>query len=73
MLTSNIEQYLQSDSIDFIRDNVHFRQIALHLSDDELIDFADAFQKLLTPLLNNPPNADRQLRMLTTILLPSQI
>ncbi len=41
MLTSNIEQYLQSNSIDLIRDNVHFRQIALHLSDEELIDFAD--------------------------------
>ncbi|WP_068652909.1 helix-turn-helix domain-containing protein [Paenibacillus antarcticus] len=72
MLLSNIEQYLQSDSIDFIRDNVHFRQVALHLSNDELIDFADAFQKLLIPLLNNPPSADRQLHMLTTILLPSQ-
>ena len=73
MLMSNIEQYLQRDSIDILRDNVTFRQVALHLSDEELHHFATAFQKLLTPLLNNQPGPDRQLRMLTTILLPSGI
>jgi DNA-binding transcriptional ArsR family regulator len=73
MVLSNVEQYLQRDSVDLIRDRVNFRQTALQLSDKELMLLSEEFQKLLIPLLNNQPAPDRQLRMLTTILLPSEI
>lgn len=61
----------QRDTIDLAADGVGYRQVALYLSDEELVRMAAALNAALLPLLTNAPAPGRRRRILTTILMPA--
>lgn len=70
-LLGEFARYLQRDTIDLLADGVGYRQVALNLSDEELVQMAAALNAVLLPLLSNPPAPGRRRRILTTILMPA--
>lgn len=71
-LTRDYEAYLSSPTIDFEKDGVGYRQIALHLSDEEFNNFIQDLQSVVGKYINNPPTADRKKRLFSTVLMPDQ-
>ncbi|SCF11737.1 Helix-turn-helix domain-containing protein [Micromonospora viridifaciens] len=72
-LLSEFSRYLERDHLDFTADGVGYQQLVLHLSDAELARFAQDLSKLLLPLIQHEPAADRVPRLLATVLLPADL
>lgn len=71
-LTKNFEVYLQQDDIDFERDGVGYRQAALHLNDEEFIDFTKDFRKVYEKYAENTSAPNRVKRVISTIIIPEE-
>lgn len=69
-LTKHFEKYLENDDIDFARDGVGYRQVALHLSNDQLQDFIKDLRDLIKKYENLPPSSNQKKRLISTIILP---
>ena len=69
-LLGEFERYLRGGRIDLAADGVSYRQVALHLTDEE---FAVLIQSIRSPLkaaLANQPAPDRRRRLLSIISIP---
>lgn len=69
-LLADIDLYLDRDQVDFHRDGVACRIMAMWLNDQELTELASRFAKLLKPYLEKPPTPDRTRRILRIVSLP---
>lgn len=69
-LLTDFEQYLQRENIDLVRDGVGYRQVALHLSEEELAQLTEALNRTLKPFLQKKPSKRRQRFLLSSILMP---
>lgn len=71
-LTSNFEAYLKNDDIDFLRDGVGYRQIALHLTDIEFQNYLKDLKMVFEKYQKNLPSPERTKRLISTITLPAK-
>lgn len=69
-LLTGFEQYLQRDEIDPVKDGVGYRQVALHLSEEELAQLAQSLNEALKPFLKKKPSKRRKRFLLSSILVP---
>jgi DNA-binding transcriptional ArsR family regulator len=69
-LLTDFEQYLQREEIDLEKDGVGYRQVALHLSQEELDRLTESLRETLKPFLKNKPSKQRQRFLLSSILIP---
>jgi DNA-binding transcriptional ArsR family regulator len=69
-LLADFERYLQRDDIDLVRDGVGYRQVALYLSEAELIQLAQSLNEALQPFLQQKPSKRRKRVLLSSILIP---
>ncbi len=70
-LIDGFSRYLQhSPHVDLAADGVGYQQIALFLSDAELVEFAQTFNQTLLPFIQKQDAPDRKKRLFTTILMP---
>ncbi len=69
-LLTGFEQYLQRDEINLVKDGVGYRQVALHLSEEELAQLAQSLNEALKPFLKKKPSKRRQRFLLSSILMP---
>lgn len=69
-LLTDFEQYLQRDDIDLARDGVGYRQVALHLSEEELSELTQSLNEALKPFLKNKSSKRRKRFLLSSILMP---
>lgn len=70
-LLGDYARYLRRERIDLAADGVGYRQVALHLSDAELAELAQALNTALRPFLEHGPAPGRRRRILSTILMPA--
>ena len=71
-LTKSFQAYLERDQIDFEKDGVGYRQVALNLSDDELIEFTQEMRKVYERFAKNKPAENRRKRNFSTIMIPDE-
>lgn len=70
-LLGDFDRYLdRDDAPDLARDGVGYRQVALHLGDDELRELLADLAAVVAPRLEHGPGAGRTRRLLTTVLMP---
>ena len=69
-LLGDFDRYLDRGDIDLGRDLVAYRQAALHLTDEELVDLIGELGEVVTRRLSLPTEGRRR-RLLTTILVPA--
>lgn len=69
-LIADFDRYLDRDDIDLGRDLVGYRQTALNLSDEEMLDFLRRYGELLGSVIGRPLTADRTRRLFTTVVVP---
>lgn len=70
-LLADYDRYLDRDGFDLERDLVGYRQVALHLSDEELIEMIGELNAVIGPRLGHQPTPERKRRLFTTVLMPS--
>ena len=68
-LLRDFDRYLGGGDVDLGRDLVSYRQAALYLTDQELVELATELGEVLTRRMSLPPEGRRR-RLMTTILLP---
>jgi hypothetical protein len=71
-LLADFDRYLERGDIDLAVDLVGYRQAAMNLSDEELIDLLTDLQNVIAPRLGLPGAPHRTRRVFTTILMPSR-
>lgn len=70
-LLGDFDRYLASGSPDLARDLVGYRQVALHLSDEEMGDLLADLRDVLEAYASLPSAPGRTRRILTTVVMPS--
>ncbi len=71
-VTSDFEAYLDKGDIDFLRDGVGYRQVALHLSDTEFLDYIKDLRRVYEKYMQNTPASNRTKRIISTITIPKK-
>lgn len=71
-LTKDFETYLQNDDVDFQRDGVGYQQVALNLSDEELLQFVKDMRKVYDKYAKNTPSSQRTKRVISNIIIPEK-
>lgn len=71
-LTKHFEMYLNTDDIDFERDGVGYRQVALNLSNEEFHCFVTDLRKVYETYADNLPSPNRTKRIISTITIPEK-
>jgi DNA-binding transcriptional ArsR family regulator len=69
-LLADFDRYLDGESPDLMRDLVGYRQVALHLSDEELMEMIGELNAAIAPRLELGPGPGRRRRIFTTLLMP---
>jgi len=69
-LMAQFGRYLERESIDLETDGVGYRELVLHLTDDEFTEFVTSLSAVLLPLTKNEAGSGRTPRLLATVLLP---
>lgn len=69
-LSKDFEAYLQKNDIDYRRDGVGYRQAALHLSDEEFLEFVKDIGKVYEKYMKNIPSPNRTKRIISNIIIP---
>lgn len=76
MLLADYDRYLERGTaeggVDLGRDLVGYRQLALHLTDEELLALIADLGDVLRPRLAHEPTPERTRRLFSTILMPSR-
>ncbi len=70
-LLADFERYVASGDVDLGRDLVGYSQVALHLSDAELLELLGELSAAVAPRLALQPGPGRTRRVLTSVVLPS--
>jgi len=70
-LLADFDRYLDRADVDLARDLVGYRQYALHLSDEELLELIRDLGEVLLPRLTLPEGDGRTRRLFTTVLMPA--
>lgn len=77
LLIADYDRYLdraeREGEIDLVRDLVAYRQAALYLSDEETAELARDLGDVLAPRIALPPAPGRRRRLLSSILMPSDV
>ena len=71
-LLGDFDRYLARGDVDLLRDNVGYRHLALHLSDEEVAELIADLQRVVRPRLELEATPGRKRRMLSTILMPAE-
>jgi DNA-binding transcriptional ArsR family regulator len=71
-LLDDFARYLQRENIDFAADGAGYRQVALFLTDEELLEFTGQVNKLVEEALEKRPAPGRRRRLLSSILIPQE-
>lgn len=71
VLAAEFNAYLDQEDTDPLTDLAGYRQHALWLTRDELIELISELQRAIVPRLANPPSAARTRYLLSPILFPS--
>ena len=69
-LLADFDRHLDRGDVDLGRDLVGYRQAALHLTDEEMVDLIGELGEVVTRRLSLPTEGRRR-RLLTTILMPA--
>lgn len=69
-LLVDFDRYLAAGDVDLGRDLAGYRQVALHLSDEETMALLADLGRVLQARLDHAPAPGRRRRVLTTVLLP---
>ncbi len=69
-LLADFDRYLDGRTPDLMRDLVGYRQVALHLSDEELVEMIGELNAVVAPRLDLPEAPGRRRRIFTTMLMP---
>ncbi len=69
-LLSDLDRYLGRGDVDLGRDLVGYRQVALHLTEEETQALLAELRAALLARMGNEPGPGRVRRVLTTILMP---
>src|SRR3954469_9541664 len=70
-LLADFNRYLAREDVDLARDLVGYRQHALYLSDEELLELIADLGEVLLPRLTLPEGDGRTRRLFTTVLMPA--
>lgn len=70
-LLATFDRYLSREQIDPVADFVNYNQAALYLTEEEMERVGQQLNELLTPYLQERPDADQRRLMLATILVPA--
>lgn len=71
-LATDFESYLANDDFDFVKDGAGYRQVILHLSDEEFREFIKEMSQVVAKYSNNEPNPKRMKRKVSTIVIPDK-
>lgn len=71
-LTKNFEAYLEKDNIDYEKDGVGYRQVALHLTDEEFLAYVKDMREVLGKYVDLKPTPNRTKRVISTITIPEK-
>jgi DNA-binding HxlR family transcriptional regulator len=69
-LAKDFEEYLQKENWDFEKDGVGYRQIVLHLSDEEFNSFINEMSTIVKKYVKNSPAPNRTKRLFSSIVMP---
>lgn len=69
-LLGNFGRYLERERIDFVRDGVGYREVALYLNDEEFFRVTAAMNQALLPALGNQPAPGRTRRLFSSVVMP---
>ena len=69
-LAKGFEAYLQKSDIDYERDGVGYRQVALNLTDEEFLEFLKDLGKVYEKYLKNSSEHNRTKRIISTVIIP---
>ena len=69
-LLADFDRYLDGPGPDLMRDLVGYRQVALQLSDGELVEMISELNAVIAPRLSLPEGPGRRRRIFTTVLMP---
>lgn len=69
-LINNFGSYIEQEKIDLVKDGVSFRQIDLHLNDEEFGEFAQSLSAVFQKFIKHSPREDRKKRTIGTIIIP---
>ncbi|KZE94835.1 hypothetical protein AVP42_00762 [Agromyces sp. NDB4Y10] len=69
-LLAGFDGYLARGDVDFERDRVGYRQVALWMTDDETDEFIAGLRDLASRYAGNGPGDGRVRRVLSTVLIP---
>ena len=64
------DRYLGREEVDLARDLVGYRQLALHLTDEETVGMLTEMSEVVARYVDRAPGPDRTRRILTTVLMP---
>ncbi|MBN6187337.1 helix-turn-helix domain-containing protein [Aneurinibacillus sp. BA2021] len=70
VLMSEYGRYLDQDSFDLAGDGVMYRQAALHLSDEEFMEFLQELTAVYKKASEKKPGKGRRQRNIATIIIP---
>jgi DNA-binding transcriptional ArsR family regulator len=70
-LLADFDRYLDREDFDLERDLVGYRQVALHLSDEEMLEVLGELNAVIGPRMANEPGPGRVRRLFTTVLMPA--
>ncbi|MCI3918767.1 helix-turn-helix domain-containing protein [Paenibacillus sp. TRM 82003] len=63
-------RYIRQPGADVVRDGVSYRQISLHLTDEEHMELLNGIRALMTKAFANEPSPERRARVYSTITFP---
>lgn len=66
-------RYLDRGEPDLVRDGVGYREVLVHLSDDEVGPLSAALNGALQPFLARPAGEGRTPRLLATVFMPADV
>lgn len=69
-LIGDYGRYLEQENYDLLQDGVSFRQLELHLSDEEYMDLLQGMRAQMMNHIHNEPNGERKRRNIVTIAIP---
>ncbi|HEX4977149.1 MAG TPA: helix-turn-helix domain-containing protein [Nocardioides sp.] len=70
-LLAEFDRYLDGSDVDLERDLVGYRQVPLHLTDEELVQLLGELSSVLLPWAQKSPGPGRRRRIFTTVLMPA--
>ena len=71
-LLGDFDRYLARGDVDLERDGVGYRQAAMNLTDDELLELLQDLAEVLGPRLALEEGPGRRRRILSTVLMPAE-